>query len=340
MNKNNTNKIMIYGMAAFLAAFLLVGCDESPAPAPSTSARPPNNDGTADVAKPMPTLIVAVSPEVSPEVVAALRAQAKNLVATLFRSPAGTRVEFWDALDPQPKALLAAGDGPDRVRAGRLAVGVNQLNDFLDACGKGRGEGRLDFPSLCQSLAQRKLEPAVQVVVVGGPLHLVTGADEYFSMANGQTPSDGLFFRRPQDSVYSIREREHALNGVTFHWAFLDRGAFVDDNFRQRVTDVWAKYIALQGGQLADFQPSVTEAFDRVLAASAGGIVTPKADPTAPAVMMRFTKEIREIKPDGKKADAPNGRQRGRTRGSGAGAGRGMTSHEAQYRADPQVSAR
>lgn len=300
-----TNIITTMGMVTLAAAALIMtGCDDAPS-GRSKQRQTSNSDAVAvepGPGKEFPPIIVAVSPDVPAAAVTELRGQAKKLVATLVGpAAAGTHIEWWDGRDPNAKAVLTVGDDPAKIRGRKLAGPVKQLGGFLSACGKGDGKGRLHFPSLCQTLAQRGMAVGTHVIVVGGALHLEEGADKYFSMDDGRVPLDGLFFKDQQESLYSVKGREQTLSGVVFHWAYLSRTPFVDDGFRQRVQDCWAKYVTLQGGTLADFQPSVSTAFSAAFAGRSKGVPAPKADPTAPAVMQKIIKEIREV--NGKVSD-------------------------------------
>lgn len=161
---------------------------------------------------------------------------------------------------------IARVDIPN-VRA--FASGRTRANQFKDAIQKVRQflaetharpelagtdfDQALRLPQFMDFVGENLTGPDHDVVVllVGGPLYR-DDKEPGFSMADGYFPSDGHLLAARDTSVFGLKDRATALQGVTAHLGYLG-DPWASEVHQERVGRFWTLFFKMQGARLATF---------------------------------------------------------------------------------------
>ncbi len=155
------------------------------------------------------------------------------------------------------------------------------------------------FPQLLDFVS-RNLAGSNQNVVVslfGSPLYQ-DDKEPGFSMAHGYFPSDGHLLASRDTSVFGLQGRDHSLDGVRVHWAYLG-DPWANELHRDKISRFWALYVERQGGQLGAFTGDLPTAFAALRESHPpipSSAALPPVDPAQTKVeMLRVTRDIRAV---------------------------------------------
>lgn len=196
-----------------------------------------------------------------------------------FASPKTRATQFRDPIQAIRRFLATESQPP-------TARGLNFTNAV-------RLPQLLDFVSRNLASSNR----SVVVSLFGSPLYQ-DDKEPGFSMAHGYFPSDGHLLASRDTSVFGLQGRDHALDGVRVHWAYLG-DPWASELHRDKVSRFWALYVERQGGQLGAFTGDLPTAFGALretnpTASSAAAL--PPIDPTQTKVeMLRVTRDVRAV---------------------------------------------
>jgi hypothetical protein len=247
--------------------------------------------------------VLALSPLLPDAEKSAARAQLEAEVTWIAEeAPLGSVTAVVDALSSAPIARLEAVPGAPRIRKKALKKPAMAIKEFLDKPHpRLKDDGRIHLPRLAQTLKQLGLPAGTHVVVLGNPLFLNDGKDKFFSMADGQVPSDGCLFEDPKLNLYSVVGRGKALAGQFWHLGWQDDSVFEDDTQRQAVLRFWTLYLKEQSAFLVTAQPSFVAAIEAAREGATDPLMYADADANVPPAMVKIVqveqREEIEVKP-------------------------------------------
>ncbi len=161
----------------------------------------------------------------------------------------------------------------ERTRVNQFQEPIRQLREFLAR--ESATNGAEPFPSpesirMPQFLAfvgeqhVRSNHP-VTLVVLGSPLY-VDPKEPGFSMCDGYFPSDGHLQASKDQSVYGLKGRSNALEGLTVLWGYFG-DPWMHELHHDRIQRFWSLYLQGQSGRLGVFSSDLATVFKSVRAA-------------------------------------------------------------------------
>ena len=217
----------------------------------------------------------------------------------LEEMPTGSTLSLYDAYALRTVAeiripeTLAFKSG--RTRANQFGEPIQRLRAFLGTSNAPPAvalPGAIRLPQFLDFLASqlRVRTPGTVVMVLGNPLY-ADSKEPGFSMLDGYVPTDGHLAASREETVYGLRERRGALDGVTLHLGYFG-DPWVSDVHQEKVARFWRLYLAGQGGRLGAFTGDLATLFRAAKpGADAVPVVPTEPDPLQTKIaMVRVTR--------------------------------------------------
>ena len=248
-------------MMLILAALLVLSILPASTAAPATPTGP-----GAMVESGSRQFVVGLSPYLDRSVKDDLFRRVVGFV--LEEMPLGSSLRIYDAFALRTVAevripnTIAFRSG--RTRANQFGEPIRRLREFLattNAAPANATEGAVRLPQFLDFLATEpgRSNRDTVVMLVGSPLY-ADAKEPGFSMLDGYVPTDGHLAASREDTVYGLRERRGALEGVMLHCGYFG-DPWVSDVHQDKVVRFWRLYLAGQGGRLGVFTGDLSTLF-------------------------------------------------------------------------------
>jgi hypothetical protein len=159
----------------------------------------------------------------------------------------------------------------ERTRVNQFQEPIRQLRDFLAREAGTNGvetspvPGTIRMPQFLAFVGEHhaRSNHPVTLMVLGNPLY-IDPKEPHFSMRDGYFPSDGHLMASKDQSIYGLKGRTNALEGLTVLWGFFG-DPWMHELHHDRIQRFWSLYLQEQSGRLGVFSSDLTTVFKSVL---------------------------------------------------------------------------